>query len=508
MRGLASIPQSLESSRLFLSGHTRRRDRSEMGQFLTPAPIACFMASLFQEPCQDVRILDPGAGMGALFAALVQELAERNQRPDSIGVVAYETDASLKPYLEKTMGLCERICSERNVRFSGTILCEDFISAAILGTENGLFQAQCPLFTHAILNPPYRKINGSLETRKALSVAGLETSNLYSAFVWLSAKLLKTGGEIVAITPRSFCNGPYFRLFRKALIDLVGFRRFHVFQSRKEAFRDDSVLQENVIFHGVRGSAQPSSLTVSVSKGDDFAQSKVRQIPFGEVIPCDDADSFIHLAEEDNTRDTIERMSLFRTSLDELGLGVSTGRVVDFRARTFLRVNPEKGTVPLLYPCHFSEGFTRWPLTGGRKPNAIAAADETRDLLVASGFYVLTKRFSAKEERRRVVAAVCDPRRFQSQWLGFENHLNYFHSRGEGLPSNLAKGLALFLNSTLLDRHFRLFSGHTQVNATDLRKMRYPTHDQLLRMGNHVKDKMPDQETIDEILEEECGAND
>jgi adenine-specific DNA-methyltransferase len=91
--------------------------------------------------------------------------------------------------------------------------------------------------------------------------------------------------------------------------------------------------------------------------------------------------------------------------------------------------------------------------------------------------------------------------------VGFENHVNYFHAKGTGLAPNLAKGLALYLNSTLFDQYFRIFSGHTQVNATDLRKMRYPSHDQLMRLGAHVKRHIPDQETVDAILKRECESN-
>ena len=98
----------------------------------------------------------------------------------------------------------------------------------------------------------------------------METSNLYAAFVWLAACLTRPGGEIVAITPRSFCNGPYFRRFRKALLGLIDLRHIHVFQSRKEAFAEDSVLQENVIFHGIRGEHQETTVKISVSRGPAF----------------------------------------------------------------------------------------------------------------------------------------------------------------------------------------------------------------------------------------------
>ena len=118
--------------------------------------------------------------------------------------------------------------------------------------SDNLFATTQDNFTHVILNPPYKKINGETQTRRILNSAGIETSNLYAAFVWLAACLTRPGGEIVAITPRSFCNGPYFRRFRKALLSLVDLRHIHTFESRKEAFADDSVLQENVIFHGIR----------------------------------------------------------------------------------------------------------------------------------------------------------------------------------------------------------------------------------------------------------------
>ena len=136
----------------------------------------------------------------------------------------------------------------------------------------------------------------------------------------------------------------------------------------------------------------------------------------------------------------------------------------------------------------------RWPLQGAKKPNAIVSSDKTQDLLVPAGYYVLTKRFTAKEERRRIVGAIYDPTRIDAPLVGFENHLNYFHSRGRGLSPDLARGLAVFLNSSLLDRYFRLFSGHTQVNATDLRKMRYPSREQMLRLGRAMRTVLPDQE--------------
>ena len=65
-------------------------------------------------------------------------------------------------------------------------------------------------FNCAILNPPYAKIATSSHWRVALRTLGIETSNLYTAFVALAVQQLGMGGQLVAITPRSFFNGSYF----------------------------------------------------------------------------------------------------------------------------------------------------------------------------------------------------------------------------------------------------------------------------------------------------------
>jgi hypothetical protein len=127
---------------------------------------------------------------------------------------------------------------------------------------------------------------------------------------------------------------------------------------------------------------------------------------------------------------------------------------------------------------------TVWPVAGLKKPNAIMRNDETEKWLYPNGFYCVVRRFSSKEEKRRVVASVVDPAAFgDHSVLGFENHMNLFHEDKHGLPEALARGLAVFLNTTAVDEHFRRFNGHTQVNATDLKLMKYPSRDTLTELG-------------------------
>ncbi len=477
--------------------------KQELGQFLTPESIGAFMASLFEALPTEIRLLDAGAGEGALIAAFVKQSCASGRRPKGITVTAYELDETIVPALERTLRSCRAECKRSGIEFASELHNDDFIEASVSLVRDDLFGASKTPFNAAILNPPYRKINSGSHTRRLLREAGIETSNLYTGFLALAAKLLSEDGEIVAICPRSFCNGPYFKPFREEFLDAMSLRRLHVFDSRSTAFQRDDVLQENIIIHAIKSPEKPQSVVISASSGACGGKVSERTCLYTEVVSPRDPERFIHLVTGERDDAVRQRMAQFTTPLAKLGLEVSTGRVVDFRAKQFLVRESQGGTVPLIYPCHFNGGFVHWPKPGGRKPNAIRDTECTQELLVPGAIYVLVKRFTSKEEKRRVVACIYDPRRIRAERLGFENHLNYFHARGRGLPMELAKGLAVFLNSTLVDVYFRQFNGHTQVNATDLRNMRYPMRAELESLGQKIGDAFPNQAELDELVERE-----
>lgn len=482
----------------------RRLDQSkrgELGQFMTPVGVARFMASLL-DARGPVRLLDAGAGVGSLSAAAVETLCARKKPPPSIDVTAFEIDPTLADYLRETFKLCRSESSRSDVKFSSKVVTEDFIQVGTAMMRKDLFAKSAQPFNAAILNPPYKKIRTDSEARRLLQSVGIETSNLYTAFLSIAVELLEPGGELVAITPRSFCNGPYFKPFRERFLAAMSLRRIHVFESRDEAFSDDEVLQETVIFHAVKSPDRRGSVVISSSASPDSDDMTVREVPYGRVVEPADKDFFIRIVTDDIQNQVAQRMAGLPCDLRALGLTVSTGRVVDFRAKDALRADPEPKTVPLVYPTHFEAGFVKWPKLGHKKPNALMLAGSDA-LLVPTGWYALVKRFSAKEEPRRVVAAVYDPGRVPGAQVGFENHLNYFHQDGKPLTKTLSKGLAVFLNSTLVDEFFRQFNGHTQVNATDLRSLRYPDRAQLDALGSRIGDTFPDQDEIDQIIEEE-----
>jgi hypothetical protein len=78
---------------------SRRLDperRAEMGQFFAPAPIARLMASMFDNRVSILRLLDAGAGVGALTAAWVAEVYGRAETSKAVFVTAYEVRSCQK----------------------------------------------------------------------------------------------------------------------------------------------------------------------------------------------------------------------------------------------------------------------------------------------------------------------------------------------------------------------------------------------------------------------------
>lgn len=477
--------------------------KQALGQFMTPNWVADFMASLLAARRESLGLLDAGAGTGALTAAVIRRVCLSRAKPKGVSVTAYELDSALIDPLRNTMDACRLTCQRAGIDFHATVLNEDFIAAAALNVRGDLGMESFTQFDAAIVNPPYHKIHSNSATRMQLRSSLVETSNLYTAFLALIVGLLKPGGELVAITPRSFCNGPYFRSFRTDFLARMSLRRIHVFASRRAAFSADEVLQENVILHAVR--VRPTSDDVIVSSSDGAPGSAVveRVVPYEEVVPPGHDQKFIHIPIDQEQTASATQLGALPLWLSELGLRVSTGRVVDFRVREHLRPAPDADTAPLIYPCHFKGTYVVWPQQDCRKPNAIFIAPSTHDLLVPSGTYVLVKRFTSKEERRRIVACVYDPTRIVAPLVGFENHVNYFHANGRGLEPALARGLAAFLNSRQIDAYFRRFSGHTQVNATDLRIMKYPSRSFLERLGRAADDIRQDE--VDRLIEREVA---
>lgn len=488
------MEQNLEGGRANHVQLIGKEHKKTLGQYFTPVKIAQFMASLFpKSEIENIIILDPGAGIGILACSLLERIKAEQWPLERLEVDTFDIDFDVTETLRANLKYAVGDMPARVL-----VSNENFIDCVC---QPALFTEQ-KKYTHVIMNPPYSKINAKSKERLSLRSIGVETGNLYSGFLAAAIHVTERFGHIVAIIPRSFCNGAYFEPFRRYLLENCTIKQIHLFESRKDAFKEESVLQENIIIHLQKGVSQDQVL-VTYSSKSDFSEIKSQCYPFKMIVDPLDTSNVISIP----IPGTQMNGPIFSSSLPKLGVSVSTGPIVDFRMRVLLEKDFVENSYPLLYPTHQKNFLLDWPKIG-KKPNAIKDDPMVTKQLFPAGNYVVIKRFSSKEETRRIVASIITEGSFPTKFFTAENHLNILHSNKHGIKKELAYGLFVYLNSTYADEQFRLFSGHTQVNATDLKNFPYPSSEILEEMGRvAIRHETYDQSIFDTIFNKAVKTN-
>lgn len=99
-----------------------------------------------------------------------------------------------------------------------------------------------------IANPPFFKLNKTTDERAhrhGYAVYG--QPNVYDLFMAATARLTPTNGRWCFIVPRSWMNGQYFKAVRHTMLRHLTVDSLHAFESRRDSFEEDAVLQETVI---------------------------------------------------------------------------------------------------------------------------------------------------------------------------------------------------------------------------------------------------------------------
>lgn len=488
--------------------------RKTGGLYLTPVNVADFMAAQVSAGRSSVRILDPAAGSGTLLCAVVERLAAGDARFRNADLTAYETDPDLHNALVAVLGNLKRWAARHHIAVRVRIEASDFVlaHAQFLGASGHLFRSdRIQPYDLVIANPPYFKIPKCDPRAQAATSVVHGQPNIYALFMAAGAALLCEGGEFLFITPRSFTSGPYFRLFRQRFFASVRPTGVHVFGSRREAFGRDEVLQENIILKGVREDGWQQrggrfKLCISSSAGlADLHDPALRWLPLEDAL-AQSTDKVLRLPILRGEDEAVRFVDSWTGSLHGYGMNISTGPVVPFRAEEFLDEGgrPADTYAPLIWMSHVHAMRVSFP-NGGRKPQYIKRGASERSLLLPNRNYVLLRRFTAKEEPRRLVAGPWFKRSSSCPLLGIENHLNYIYRPAGELDEEEARGLAALLNSELLDTYFRVSSGNTQVSATELRAMPLPPRDKIILIGRRAKALNDRGQELDDLVEEVIG---
>lgn len=488
--------------------------RKSLGQYLTPVAVARFMADLCQPAHQPaLRILDPAAGAGVLLCALCESLAERSDGSRRIHLDAYEVDAGLSRVLESCLGYLARWLQPYDTHLTFRVHTDDFVlaNAGVLNETPALFDLYREVqagFDLIIANPPYFKLPKSDVRAQAAAKVVHGQPNIYALFMAISACLLKPSGKLVFITPRSYASGPYFRLFREFFFSKIRPEVVHLFGSRRDAFSRDEILQENVILVGQREDewvAKPAQQHVRISSSfgtRDLGSATYRYILATKVIDWTTRDRVFRMPITDEDEAVTKVVRTWSKRLSSYGLEVSTGPVVAFRAKSFIcdEKRQDGDSAPLLWMQNVQPMRVMWPIRQRGKGQYIDIAAESLPLLLPSRNYVLIRRFSAKEQTRRLTAAPLIGDSLHSPMVGIENHLNYVHRPGGSLTSEEAYGLAVLFNSSLLDTYLRTYNGNTQVSAAEMREMPLPAMEDIREIGRRAMSLRDPGEIVDSLI--------
>ena len=473
-----------------------KSQRKKYGQFFISKEIANFMAELFTVPQgrRSISVLDPGAGSGILSIALLDRL-ETIEAIESVELICYENDSNIIELLESNM---EWVCTHTMKNVSCRVVTDNYILSQSRAYNHMMNVGEyLPKYDMIIGNPPYMKIAKDSAEAVAMSDICYGTPNLYFLFASMSLFNLKDHGEMVYIIPRSWTSGAYFKRFRENIFTHGVLEHIHLFESRDKVFKKEHILQEIIIIKMKKTDKKPKKICITTTKNStEFSKKTVFEASYATVV--NSRDSYVYLITNVEDAQNLKRLKRWKNTLPDIGLKMRTGLTVDFRNRTALRDLPEENTVPLFYSQHIREGKIIFPL--GRKCEYITTGQNT--LLQRNENYLFVKRFTAKEERRRLQCGVYLARRYPKYTeISTQNKINFICGLRE-LSECVVYGLYVLFNSTLYDCYYRILSGSTQVNATEINAMPVPSIEVIELMGKELMEARSMSETIcDTILQ-------
>lgn len=464
------------------------KHKKESGQFFTPPPIAHLMASLCSIKGNRLRILDPGCGTTILSCALIECIISKNESIEFIDFVAYETDPELIRFSQKVLYYLKEWLNKKSIQFQYILHIHDFIieNAGALRKGNRIIET----FDIIISNPPYFKL--SKDDAKTIAAKELVSGqpNIYSLFMGIASKLLNKNGELIFITPRSFASGSYFKAFRELFFNTVQIDKIHLFNSRKETFNRDSVLQETVIIKAINEPIDKNKqVTVFSSTGlKDIDNPQVKILPFSELLDLESNEKILHLPINDKEDNVLKLAASWQNNLIDYDIQISTGPVVSFRALDYIEAeyNDKTELAPLFWLHNVNKMYLEWPLSFKEKGQFIKVESGSKSLLLPNKNYVLLRRFSTKDDKSRLIAAPYFCNYTQANTIGVENKVNYIYRKKGHLDRSEVAGLCALLNSELFDTYFQIFNGNVNVSATELREMRFPPLVDLKDIGNKL----------------------
>ena len=468
--------------------------RKKYGQFFTSKETAVFMANFFDisKMGHDISILDPGAGSGILSMALLEKL--NTGSVESVHLVCYENDDKILSLLTENLEYAKQKVS---FDLHYEIRTDNYILSNKSDYNHMIDASPNPMkFDAVIANPPYKKIPKNSSEALAMPDICYGAPNLYFLFTEMALFNLKNDAEMVFIIPRSWTSGAYFNAFRKKLFSEGVIENIHIFVSRDKVFENESVLQETMIVKIRKTACKPKSIVITQTNSNrDFSDISSFEVPYDTVISGEN--QYVYLVTNPEEIKTLQQLNQWNDTLPSLGLKMKTGLTVDFRNREALRNTAEKAAVPLFYSQHIQAGKVIFPI--GKENEYLVT--EQAGLLQKNANYLFVKRFTAKEEHRRLQCGIYLSRKYPNYtYISTQNKINFIDGL-RSLSECVVYGLYVLFNSTLYDSYYRILNGSTQVNSTEINSMPVPPLSIIESMGKELITKRNmSEESCDAIL--------
>ncbi len=256
-------------------------------------------------------------------------------------------------------------------------------------------------FDYVIGNPPYMKISKDAPEATAMPEVCYGAPNMYFIFAAMGLFNLKDDGEMVYIIPRSWTSGVYFKRFRQYFLTEGRLEHIYLFVSRDKVFDKEEVLQETIIVKIRKTNTSPVQVKITSSKSNkDFDEITSLTVPYSLVVSG--KDYYVYLVTDEEEVSVLKRLHQFNRTLPDIGVKMKTGLMVDFRNRDMLRDKEEDGAIPLFYSQHIKQGKVQFPI---QKEHEYVVTDQC-GLMQDNKNYLFVKRFTAKEESRRLQCGI------------------------------------------------------------------------------------------------------
>ena len=442
-----------------------------LGRYFTPKTVAAELSHVLPIPEKsEIRLLDAGAGTGILTAAAIEAIC-RAGHVKRVTVDAYETDERFLPVLADNLErIRRRARHDFGVRLEIHVLAEDFLADARGLAEPG----EASRYDIVLLSPPVGVSDEGSAAEAFCRRVLPRGTDLAFLFAEAAASRLDEDGVMAAILPISFADSIHAAPLRERLFARAPLVSLTLDAGRRGNRRDKTML---AVF---RYGEEPEALTVRVQDGD--AIHTLSPIPYDVAVFS--GEYKILLPKSDADVALVSAMNDLPCRLEDLGLTVKTGLVIESRYRECLRPSREGGAVPLLHPAGLYDGTMHFPPPGRPTPYVLpripSLAEPNRTM-------VLLKRVPAKRDGRHLVVGVYFSGQLpRDAYISTDNKLNVIRAvRGE-MAADLASGLAAVLASQYYERYLTLTGALDHVNAGALAALPLPDRETILAVGRRL----------------------